>query len=75
MISFNETKGILIVSIIVIIIIIYISIDAKNKMNDANEHFMTREEMIKERYEKLGVNKDDLNKEFVKVRNKIFKKK
>ena len=36
------------------------------KMNIANRHFVRREEMIDDWYEKLGVKKEELNKEFLK---------
>lgn len=45
---------------------VFIFFFQRYKMNVANRHFTRREEMIDGWYEKLGVKKDDLNKEFLK---------
>ena len=51
-------------TIVIIIILIILTIYTFWKRNNHNKSFMIREDMIEERYEKLGVNKKRLNDEF-----------
>ena len=51
---------------------VFVFLSQRYKMKVANRHFMRREEMIDEWYEKLGVKKEDLNKEFLRGYKKPY---